>query len=73
VDAPPLCAACGMRLSENEPDVVLRQLHNNQAGGVLRRYHPGCEASARRLLEEESEQWVVGLRFDREPERTGGA
>ncbi len=63
----PRCAGCGKRLSENEPDVVLRQLHGNQAGGVLRRYHPSCQATALKLFEEAPETWVMGLRFARKP------
>lgn len=57
------CAACGMRLSEEEAEVVLRQWPGHEAGGILRRYHPGCQAAARKLLEEAPEEWVMGLRF----------
>ncbi len=63
----PRCAACGKRIPEHGPCVVLR--HSD--GGVLRRYHPSCQAAALKLFEEAPETWVMGLRFVGEPSEAG--
>ncbi len=52
------CAACGKRIPDHEPDVVLRRLE-----GGLRRYYPTrCTGSALALITEAPDAWCMTVR-----------
>jgi hypothetical protein len=52
------CAACGKRIPESEPDVVLRRIE----GATRRYYHARFTAAALELVTEAPEAWLMTVR-----------
>jgi hypothetical protein len=52
------CSACRKRISDHEPDVVLRRLE----GGVRRYYHTRCTTAALELVAETPAVWRMTVR-----------
>jgi hypothetical protein len=64
------CAACGQRIPQGDPYVVLRDLEGSEAGGDARGYyhtHTRCQGAARKLYDEDPASRILGLHFEGVP------
>jgi hypothetical protein len=52
------CSACGKRIPDHEPDVVLRQLDSERH----RYYHTRCTGEALELVTEAPRAWLMTVR-----------